>query len=419
MALDITLPIAVRASGPALFALLGLSIAALSRGRVERAAIGVYFAGLGLSLVLSNLAIAGGGGPLFYAALGCAMSGSLAALAWGALLARRVARTRIGLVAILALGIVYAALSSAFVPALVDGNALFRTFTGSTRDAFLAYANVIGIMEAGILVLPLAWALQAWATREDDREAAGLSAGLLVFAGFGAGMDFLSGTNAVFFVQGPSAVIAIVAASFTWLALAARTQSRRARNVALAGLAALLAGMLRHATSGDAVLDPIGAPGIARLVGWAIIATTVAHAGWLDVRFLSRHRAGLAFAALAALFIVAQVAQNFLSAEYGLLTGGVVAGAFLFAASPIQRAFEARRDGRSVARDMPTRETAAHHSADEDVYRNALRVALRDKVLTRDEEVHLHRLAVRLDIPGDRAHELLIEVERELGGRTP
>ena len=50
--------------------------------------------------------------------------------------------------------------------------------------------------------------------------------------------------------------------------------------------------------------------------------------------------ATLAAIGLAALFMTAQVAQNFLSDELGLLAGGLVAGAAVFAAYPIQRAAE-------------------------------------------------------------------------------
>jgi hypothetical protein len=47
------------------------------------------------------------------------------------------------------------------------------------------------------------------------------------------------------------------------------------------------------------------------------------------------------------------------------------------------------------------------------VYRKALRLALKDHDLTREEEQHLHELADELGIGGARAHALLTEVERE------
>lgn len=61
-----------------------------------------------------------------------------------------------------------------------------------------------------------------------------------------------------------------------------------------------------------------------------------------------RPKAGLLAAiGLAALFITAQVGQNFLSDELGLLAGGIVAGAAVFAVYPIQRAAE-----RTLERDV-------------------------------------------------------------------
>src|SRR5204863_2694547 len=74
------------------------------------------------------------------------------------------------------------------------------------------------------------------------------------------------------------------------------------------------------------------------------------------VRAAQSKRLVAAPVALALVFIVAQVAQNFFSAKYGLYLGGVVAGTFLFAASPLQRAME-RTSGRPAAvseRQLPT-----------------------------------------------------------------
>lgn len=45
---------------------------------------------------------------------------------------------------------------------------------------------------------------------------------------------------------------------------------------------------------------------------------------------------------------------------------------------------------------------------------DALRIALRDRKITRDEEVRLHRLADELGIAPSRAHQILVDVEREV-----
>ena len=117
-------------------------------------------------------------------------------------------------------------------------------------------------------------------------------------------------------------------------------------------------------------------------------------------------RAALLTGFLVVLLIVAETAQNFL-AQYGLVMGGLVAGALLVAARPIERALEGRREARAPQPD----------AAKEDAFREAVRMALRDRVITREEELHLHRVAQHMGIPTGRAHELLIEVERETRAR--
>ncbi|MEA3137315.1 MAG: hypothetical protein QOJ26_1800 [Thermoplasmata archaeon] len=66
-------------------------------------------------------------------------------------------------------------------------------------------------------------------------------------------------------------------------------------------------------------------------------------------------KTALASVALAGLFITAQVLQNVLGARLGLLWGGVVAGAVVFAASPLQKAAERLVE----RRDSPTGVAAA------------------------------------------------------------
>lgn len=155
--------------------------------------------------------------------------------------------------------------------------------------------------------------------------------------------------------------------------------------------------------------DAFGALGIARLVGWLGLAYAITKLNLLDIPLphVAIRRGVPSAVALALLFIVAQIAQNFFAAEYGLLLGSIVAGYFLFAATPIQRAIE--RAGRPRGDVAPAQNVVAN----EDAFRRALRVALRDKVLTREEEIDLHHLAAQLGIPAGRAHELLVAVERE------
>lgn len=138
-------------------------------------------------------------------------------------------------------------------------------------------------------------------------------------------------------------------------------------------------------------------------------------------RFVLR-RGPLTAAALAMLFVVAQVGQNVLQSQYGLLMGGVAAGALLFAANPIQRAIERLGDhtpGRPTTGNARRPRDAAQDAEREGAYREAVRLALRDRTLTREEERHLLRLAYQLGVPTPRAMEIHDEVERRVaGGRT-
>lgn len=203
-----------------------------------------------------------------------------------------------------------------------------------------------------------------------------------------------------------------------WLLVAARGgPSRLARNTALAIAAAGLLGAGVTALVGSEGASQLGVPGALRTACWAILATAILRHGLAgrELPRLAVARGPLAAAALASLFIVAQIAQQFFAAEYGLLMGGLVAGALLFAANPIQRAVE------RLADHAPTslRPAAPHaHAEREDAYRQAVRLALRDRVLTRQEERHLLRLAYHLGVPTPRAMEIHDEVERESVGGT-
>lgn len=414
MALDVTLPIAIRMAGPALFLLLGAALVALSAGRRERIALGASLAAFGGALVVSNLGIAGAGDPAFFAALTVGIAGAFASagtLVW----TRGGWRTRPAELVIVALvAAAYVFRGAARIPDYFERNDAFRaaaSFYDGVPATVFGFAQVL---QAGLLATVLGWSLAAARGPPYDRTIAGACTGLLVLAGFGVGSDVLSGYNSALFVDAPLAFAIVLACAALWMRAALRNADRTARNVALVTLAATLLGMLRHATSGhDSIEDPIAAVGLARLVGWVIVAWSLIRGGWLDTAFLSRHRAGLAAAALATLFVVAQVAQQYFEAQYGLMMGGAVAGALLFAASPVQRAMERLSAGQGKGQGQGGDGSALRR---EEVYRKALRIALKDRRISRAEELHLHELAQELAIPGARAHELLIEVERETTG---
>lgn len=190
----------------------------------------------------------------------------------------------------------------------------------------------------------------------------------------------------------------------------ART-SAAARNTSLVVVLASLVGLAIIVTDFN---DRGPLPGVTRFGAIAALSYCVFRLDLLGTNFqaLTARRGTLGTIALAALFIVAQVGQNLFAAQYGLLMGGVVAGALLFAASPLQRAIEGRSRARG-AQAAPLLDERDDVARREDVYRKALRLALRDRRVTREEETHLHELAQELSIPGARAHQLLSEIERE------
>lgn len=228
----------------------------------------------------------------------------------------------------------------------------------------------------------------------------------------GAALAIYGGFYAPFFVGSNSPSVSFLllwgplvpVAAFAWT-LAARA-GPAARNVSLLVVLSGFVGLVVSLTDASAI-SAFGFPGVTRLVGIAILAYAVFRLDLLGTGFAPRtvHRGTLATVALAALFIVAQIAQNFLAAQYGLLMGAVVAGSFLYAAQPIQRAIERTREPR--AQTFATSPTVRG----EESYRKALRLALRDRQLTREEETHLHELARDLGIDGPRAHALLAEAE--------
>lgn len=220
-------------------------------------------------------------------------------------------------------------------------------------------------------------------------------------------------TTASFFGE----LVLVIGLLLPWLVASVRTGNGLAARMVLVwpalGCLAYLY-LLAPGNNSAAYFDPWGFLGVARLVGWGILVYAIVKWDLLGVplpHFVVR-RGAVAGTALATLFIVAQLAQNFFSAEYGLLTGGIVAGAFLFAASPLQRAMERFGEGR------PTRTANGRTSApsrQEEAFRDAVRLAWRDRRFDRREEVALANLADSLGLSAKRATEVrhAVELEKE------
>jgi hypothetical protein len=127
-------------------------------------------------------------------------------------------------------------------------------------------------------------------------------------------------------------------------------------------------------------------------------------------------RGTVAAAFIAAFFLASEGAQILFGAGNEWV-GLAAAGALVFAMAPLQRAAErlAKKavpiegDPPSTPRSLADTKRAEH----EDAYQRALRLALRDRVLAREDERELVLIASRLGIAPERAFVLRDEVEAE------
>lgn len=203
--------------------------------------------------------------------------------------------------------------------------------------------------------------------------------------------------------------IMLVATSGMWL-LANRRVGRPAWIAAWVFLGSGLFGAIDAAW--------LGGPFIGSASPWVGVVRTLAAGAFawailrhdllgIEVDRRTERRGTFATIGLVAFFAVAQITQQFLSESMGVVLGGAAAGALLFAAVPLQRLAE-RATGRETLRSAP-----AVGSAKEDAYRAALRLALRDRELTKDEELGLALLSDELGLTSRRAREIRYEVEAE------
>jgi hypothetical protein len=206
-----------------------------------------------------------------------------------------------------------------------------------------------------------------------------VGAGLAVYGAFDVGEYMLSlGITrqvGIGYVLSECLVLVAVLAALRFAGTAAR---RPAWLFAAAVLASFGLGMLKTAAIGN--FDFVGSTGLARAVGFLLVAYAVFRLGLLGVGLdtISFRVGALASLGLAALFITAQLAQNFLSDKLGLALGGIVAGAVVFAAFPLQRAAE---------RVMERQRTPA--SAPLQQYRTQVELAWRDGRLGANERLML------------------------------
>jgi hypothetical protein len=303
----------------------------------------------------------------------------------------------------------------------VEGVEQYGAAAGVAPSARLAwFENTIAL---DIFTSCEVYVLALWGLRFSRAEPRGaerrayvtMSAALVLFVAYGAGVSFASasladrlGTFATL-----TAVLVVIAAC--WLRNArwsARPDSARARDVALLTLAAVVAGMASVPAYGSFAAVVINAPtfGVTRLLGVGILAYAILRHQLLglDVRVKWTIRRGTLAAVFIVVFLViSQVAQNYLQ-QYGVLAGGVAAGVLLFALTPLQRFAE-----RVADTAMPGVKPAGEMTGDERrrAYREAARIAWEDGTLSRDERAMLRGLQRAFGLTDADAQRIEREVE--------
>lgn len=283
--------------------------------------------------------------------------------------------------------------------------------TREDPSAFLVLVSVAGFltMLSGLAFLAGACIARWGSTPADARtERRGLA---LAAAAFGGYLAFFAGhTTTTLFPEAStlfSASAVVLAASPLVVGHVRDPRLGRRTTLAIVGAGflgmalLLLIDMLRL----DAAAN-YGEDGIARTIACALFALALIRDGLLgaDVHELAKRRGSLAVAGLAAFLIVAQVAQNFVASEYGLLLGGVIAGVLVIAARPLERAL----DGRTPA--ARAKSTAERERSFRAAARRFYRV---DGGLTHEEERELMLIGEQLGLSVARIYEVRDEVEKE------
>jgi hypothetical protein len=304
---------------------------------------------------------------------------------------------------------------SALVAALATlpfATAVVTDPVGVDRIVALHIGAGLGVLNAlATAIGPTALVAAALATSFDDhrgpRDHALLAVAFVAALAYSeaGGGDILAtpgaaATDPLYVVGFPVAMLALVAAGLVHL--------DRRRRVAGYTLAFGPLGLYLVVALVEVPAPIPGIVGVARSIAAGVLAYVILqllpHAAPKRRRRLVR-----ATTALALLFVVAQIAQNFLTAESGLLLGGVVTGAFVLVAPAVQRAWE--REERTL---VPAEAVA---SSAIEAFRAAVRGALVDGPMTSAKEEHLADVAHHLGLSPRDMVRVRREVEAEKAAR--
>lgn len=211
-------------------------------------------------------------------------------------------------------------------------------------------------------------------------------------------------------IHGVVVIGSAIAVLLLWLLSTLGAHHRAARNVILVLVGLTLGLGALHHVVGDLVV-PVGRLLSALVLTYSVMAGQIEG---LDVKVrwgISRSTIAAVF--ITVFFIASEGAQIFFGSENPWV-GLAAAGALVFAIAPLQRGAE-----RLAEKAVPLATPAPPPGFLEDSYRDAVRLALLDGALTREEELRLHEIAERLGVSGRRAHAILLEVETEARSGTP
>lgn len=216
-------------------------------------------------------------------------------------------------------------------------------------------------------------------------------------------------------VLSPGGLLTVVCAigmAALWIWAWARVGApRTGRNLAWLTLGAALVGLAEGLGGVTTISTGFGIAGVARIAAVAILSYAVVrhHVLGIDVKVrwgISRSTIAAAFVAT---FFVASEGAQILFGQGNEWVGILGAGALVFAIAPLQRAAE-----RLAEKAVPVATATDNESARrEGIYREALRIAITDRQVSRAEDVHLFQLADELGISAGRAMRLRHEIEAE------
>jgi len=325
---------------------------------------------------------------------------------------RRLEDARLGAVALVVGVTVFAA---GFI-SRESGYGLGRPGAGLPFSFWVFSSPIFAASLAGVALFALRFARARGPEAPRERSQYALTAAaLLMDIGVRTGLALAGGDPG-----GVILAVLLVAVWAAWLrnaALVTGAERRAARNLALLALVLPLAGLaLTRPLGGYPDSFDSGILGVARTLAVAIFAYAILKHQLLDIDVKVRwgiSKTTVAAVFVAVFFIVSEGAQEFFGERADSQYLGIVAaGMLVFAIAPLIRVAD-----RLAHRAVPIGEPPRSASRKEETYRDALRVALRDRVLSSSEELAIARLAEELGIGAGRAMEIRQEVEAERGVR--